>query len=127
MEKILLFQVREPEKKAIQKLADNKKIRVIPVEKTDFDIPLGVLADGKKAENVRMAAGEGEDSSLPAASLMVFCGVSEKHLNKLLFEMRSKKIIVDYKAVLTDTNRSWTVGQLYPELERERKKFEEKG
>jgi len=51
---------------------------------------------------------------------MLFCDVTEKHFDKLLFEMRMKNVSVDYKAVLTPSNRQWTIPQLLRELERER-------
>jgi hypothetical protein len=41
-----------------------------------------------------------------------------------LFEMKSRKITVDFKAVMTDTNRQWSVKRTMFEMERERQAFE---
>lgn len=51
---------------------------------------------------------------------MVFCGVNEKHFDKILFELRRKQIPVDYKAVLTPSNRKWSVLMLMLELTKEK-------
>ena len=48
--------------------------------------------------------------------------VTDKHMDKLLFEMRQKCFDVSFKAVLTDTNRKWNVKQMLVEMRRE--KFE---
>ena len=44
---------------------------------------------------------------------MVFCGVNEKHFDKILFELRRKQIPVDYKAVLTPSNRKMECAYAY--------------
>ena len=54
---------------------------------------------------------------------MVFCGVNEKHFDKILFELRRKQIPVDYKAVLTPSNRKWSVLMLMLELTKEKNSF----
>ena len=48
--------------------------------------------------------------------------VTDKHMDKLLFEMRQKSFDVSFKAVLTDTNKKWNVKQMLVEMRRE--KFE---
>ena len=53
----------------------------------------------------------------------VFCGVNEKHFDKILFELRRKQIPVDYKAVLTPSNRKWSVLMLMLELTKEKNSF----
>ena len=47
----------------------------------------------------------------------------EKHLNRMLFELKSRKVQIDLKAILTPTNRRWTLRQLHDELKRERASF----
>ncbi len=117
MEKIMLFQVPEHAASKIRRLAAGKKIRVVPVERKDWGVSLGDLAAGNAGSKLPQPP----PGSLPEGSLMVFCQVSQKHFDKLLFEMRDKKIPVDFKAVLTETNRHWTVSKLYEELARERR------
>ena len=60
------------------------------------------------------------DNQLPSDSILIFCDLSEKHLNRMLFELKSRKVQIDLKAILTPTNRRWTLRQLHNELERER-------
>lgn len=48
--------------------------------------------------------------------------MTDKHMDKLLFEMRQKSFDVSFKAVLTDTNRKWNIKQMLVEMRRE--KFE---
>ena len=94
MEKILIYQVKE--KEAVKQLLAPMKIRLEEIKTTDLRQSIGDLAEGKK--NVLIAPFTG---SAPQESLMVFCGVNEKHFDKILFELRRKQIPVDYKAVLT--------------------------
>ena len=53
-------------------------------------------------------------------SLLVLCGLRDKRLDKVLFELRRADIPVDYKAILTPSNQEWTVPELMKELQRER-------
>ena len=94
MEKILIYQVKE--KEAVKQLLAPMKIRLEEIKAADLRQSIGDLAEGKK--NVLTAPFTG---SAPQESLMVFCGVNEKHFDKILFELRRKQIPVDYKAVLT--------------------------
>lgn len=113
MEKIILFQIEDS--REIERLAANMGIRVIHA---------GLQTYHETIENIAMerispltAPYQGAPLS---GSLMIFCDVNEKHFNRMLFELRSRKLAVDLKAVMTPTNKKWTVLQLYRELERER-------
>lgn len=53
-------------------------------------------------------------------SLLVLCGLRDKRLDKVLFELRRADVPVDYKAILTPSNQEWTVPELMKELQRER-------
>lgn len=109
MEKILLFQVGNTETAEIKRLAESKKIKVKSVPPTQFGYSLKDLEQGNTDKPVR-------EITLPEKSLMLFCHVSEKHFDRLLFEMKSRKIPVDFKAILTSTNQNWAVDRLYMEL-----------
>ena len=115
MEQILLCQIREEDARQIRRLAAAKKIRVRELEPGRTG---GRLAD--------LFRGEAEPSAevLPVESLLVFSDVTDKHFDKLLFELRSKKIQVDYKAVVTPVNQQWTLSRLYTELKNERLQME---
>ena len=115
MEQILLCQIREEDARQIRRLAAAKKIRVRELESGRTG---GRLAD--------LFRGEAKPSAetLPEESLLLFCEVTDKHFDKLLFELRSKKIQVDYKAVVTPVNQQWTLSRLYTELKNERLQME---
>ena len=51
---------------------------------------------------------------------LVLCGLRDKRLDKVLFELRRADIPIDYKAILTPSNQEWTVPELMKELQRER-------
>ena len=53
-------------------------------------------------------------------SCLVLCGLRDKRLDKVLFELRRADIPIDYKAILTPSNQEWTVPELMKELQRER-------
>lgn len=50
---------------------------------------------------------------------MIFCGVTERTLDAALAALKRAKYF-GLKAILTQTNRDWTLGALLSELARER-------
>ena len=90
---------RDVYKRQVKQLLAPMKIRLEEIKTTDLRQSIGDLAEGKK--NVLIAPFTG---SAPQESLMVFCGVNEKHFDKILFELRRKQIPVDYKACLLYTS-----------------------
>lgn len=120
MEKIILYQIQNSSE--IERLAANMKIRVIHADASLYDETLDAIVSGQAAK-MPAASGTNEPRELPAGSILIFCDLSEKHLNRMLFEIRSHKIPVDLKAILTPSNRKWTLRQLHRELERERLSF----
>lgn len=117
MEKVLVFHVEEAAK--LKNILSPLRIRMEEVEDVDFRQSVGNLAGGKRDMTVEPFGG-----NTPKESLIVFCDLSEKHLNKVLAAIRQKQIPIDYKAVLTPANREWDVLRLYLELERERRSLE---
>ncbi len=119
MAKVLLFQCKD--ELAMRRILTPMKVRVISVPKEKFGQTLGELAGGKRAEpSAEGAVEEITAATLPEGSLLVMCDFTEKQMNRLLFELRKQKVSVTFKAVLTPTNRNWTVQQMYREMERER-------
>ena len=116
MEKILIYQVKETE--AVKQLLASMKIRLEEIKTTDLRKSIGDLAEGKK--NVLTAP---YTVRAPQESHMEFCGVFFLFFNKILFELRRKQIPVDYKAVLTPSNRKWSVLKLMLELTKEKNSF----
>lgn len=64
---------------------------------------------------------DAENSMEIQEEMMVFQGLTSKRLDTLLAVFRQKKIEkVELKAVITETNQSWTWTRLYEELCKER-------
>ena len=100
------------------------KIRVIKADASIYNETLDNIVNGKiSSVNSTSSASISPlvaDNQLPSDSILIFCDLSEKHLNRMLFELKSRKVQIDLKAILTPTNRKWTLRQLHDELERER-------
>lgn len=76
----------------------------------------GTIPSGSAATEGTVPA---PDAKTPP-SCLVLCGLRDKRLDKVLFELRRADIPIDYKAVLTPSNQEWTVPELMKELQRER-------
>lgn len=107
----------------LQELAAGKYAQNPP-----YDAPLGSTAaegtthsDSTAAEDtVPAQADAGVSVAQTPPSLLILCGLRDKRLDKVLFELRRADIPVDYKAILTPSNQEWTVPELMKELQRER-------
>lgn len=122
MEKILLFQVSAQDADRIRKLGSNMKIRTERFGQEQFHRTLGELAAGQPAVSAveqDIPLTEPAVNKFPG-SLLVFAGVTDKHIDKMLFELRRQNIAVTYKAVLTDANQHWNIRRMFVEMERER-------
>ena len=115
-EKILLYNVKEPQD--IIKAASNMRIVSGFIDESDTDRTLAELESGVRG--VTLADINSHESLLDKESLIIFCDVSDKHMDRLLFEIRQKQINITFKAVLTDTNRKWNIRQMLVEMRRER-------
>ncbi len=92
---------------------------IIPSDSTvaEDTIPSGnAAAEGTVSAQVDAGA---SGAQTPPGCL-VLCGLRDKRLDKVLFELRRADIPIDYKAVLTPSNQEWTVPELMKELQRER-------
>ena len=125
MEKLICFQIENT--REIERLASNMKIRVIKADASIYNETLDNIVNGKiSSVNSTSSASIsplGAADKLPSDSILIFCDLSEKHLNRMLFELKSRKVQIDLKAILTPTNRKWTLRQLHDELKRERASF----
>lgn len=114
-EKILLYNVKEPQD--IIKAASNMRIASGFISESDSDKTLAELAAEVKGMPSDVAEYHSQENK---ESLVIFCDVTDKHMDRLLFEMRQKNTGVTYKAVLTDSNRKWNISQMLVEMRRER-------
>ncbi len=116
MNKILGYHIENKEE--ILKIIAPLKIKLVTIESKDLTKNLGSLIGTLEDD------AEEYQGIPPKESFLIFCGVSEKHLNKVLSSLREKQIKIDFKAILTPTNEKWPMLDLLIELERERKEFE---
>ena len=77
---------------------------------TNRALLMAALSQGQTAGGAGLPVG---------GKMMVFCGL-ERELDDLLAALHRAGIVC-LKAVLTPSNRNWTPGRLYQELERERR------
>ena len=89
------------------------RLRMRPVEPDRYHVSLDDLSYGK--------GDPAEPASPLPESMLVFCDMGQALLNQVLEIIRVSKLPpIPLKAVLTETNRSWTTMQLYEELLKER-------
>ncbi len=101
-----------PEILAVEAAAKPLGVEVRVVAPGDCGLSIGELADGKSAA--------GNTAPTPAATgkMLVFCGLRDEQLDRLLPALRSAGV-GGHRAVLTRHNRAWTPGRLLAELDRE--------
>ena len=140
MEKLLLIHSTKEIQLQVKNVASRLKLALDIIPDEYCGCRLKELAAGKYAQNPPdtaasdsivaegtipsgSAATEGTVPA-PAAqtppSCLVLCGLRDKRLDKVLFELRRADIPIEYKAVLTPSNQEWTVPELMKELQRER-------
>lgn len=126
MEKLLLFSVNDAEFQKIKQIASRLKLRCERVEPVYDKLTLGEIASGANAALSR-ATGQAAISPALSESLLVMCHLSEKRMDKLLFELRRADAKLSYKAILTPTNAGWTLSRLMLELQREKAAYAKNG
>lgn len=120
MEKVLLFGMGEAETKLIKRLSDNMRIQVQEVTPAAYDLTIKqIISEKNSMADIHNKNADNDNMS----SLILFCELSDKHLDKFLFELKSKKSQIDYKAVLTPSNQNWTVRQLFAHMEMEKRRM----
>lgn len=122
MEKVLLFQLSDRDRQIVEKISSNMRIKVSVVEKEQYRQTIGVLA-----KECNFAPSEVFTGMPPEGSLIVFCNLTEKHMDKMLFELRSRKADITYKAALTPVNAKWNVLRMYVMMEQEKKGITQSG
>lgn len=140
MEKLLLIHSTKEIQLQVKNVASRLKLAldIIPEEycgchlkelaagKYAQNPPDTVASDSTVAEGTIPSGSVATEGTVPAPaaqtppSCLVLCGLRDKRLDKVLFELRRADIPIDYKAVLTPSNQKWTVPELMKELQRER-------
>lgn len=119
MEKLLIFHMNDMELKKIKQIAGAQKIRYELVEPASYMQTLGALATGTPSPLTEPFCG-----TVPEESMLLMCDFTEKRIDKLLLALRRAKVQMDYKAVLTPTNRKWNVMRLMLEMRAEKNAYE---
>lgn len=119
MEKLLVFHLNETELKKLKKAAGNLKIRYEIIEPDHYKQTLEALLADAKTLPPDPYTGE-----VPGESLLVMCNLTESRMDKLLFSLRKYQAVIDYKAILTPTNRKWNVLRLMLEMRAEKAAFQ---
>ena len=120
MEKILAIACSDVQIEILKKITGDMKIRLQRMPVKDTDHTLEEIVNSGSDEKV-----SGEEASDGENSLVIFCDLTEKHLDHVLARLREKKAGLCYKAVLTPTNRKWNLQKLYINMEMEKKQFEQ--
>ena len=113
MEKIVIYNVKHV--KDIIKCAANMRIKSIVLSD---DMLSDTLGDILVSASDYKAGDELPEKSEAKPGIVIFCDVTDKHIDKLLFEMRTGNSEVDYKAVKTKTNSQWTITRILAQMEK---------
>lgn len=125
MEKLVIINLDNNEYGKVQGIAGRMKLqteRIECKESGDYNITLEEISVGKFKGALQ--SDENVGSSENNKSLILLCGLREKRLDKVLFELRRAEVSADFKAILTPTNKSWPLKRLFAELSRERAAME---
>lgn len=114
MEKIVIYNVKHV--KDIIKCAANMRIKSIVLSD---DMLSDTLGDILVSASDYKAGDELPEKSEAKPGIVIFCDVTDKHIDKLLFEMRTGNSEVDYKAVKTKTNSQWSITRILAQMEKE--------
>lgn len=118
-ETLLLYNITDKKMATSLKfLCVRSGIRIKDIEPAQYDIPLGLLAFGKREEQdvyLRESAG----TSFPEP-MLVFAGFTGKRLDVFLSAMRKEKVPpISLKAMLTEHNAVWDSVTLHDEIKKE--------
>ena len=119
MEKLLAFHFNETDLFKLRQLTATLKIHLEVVETIDYMQTLDALVSDKKNPLAAPFTGD-----IPEENLLLLCDFTEKRMDKLLLSLRKSQIPVDYKAILTPTNRQWNVMRLLLEMRVEKSAYE---
>ncbi|MBS6516619.1 MAG: DUF3783 domain-containing protein [Clostridium sp.] len=116
-ETVLLYNFKDDErKKKLTKALLPLGFRLKTVAKEDYLKPIGFLAGLKDMED-NGSVYEGEEFQ---DEMMLMAGFTSARVDTLLSALRKNGVgRINYKAVLTETNKSWDSVSLFREIKRE--------
>ena len=110
-----------PEDSALDKVCAGAGVRLRTVKEEDLGRTVAALCGLPGAEEGGLNAGPADPT--PA---LVLWGLDRKGLDGFLDRLRQAQVCIPLKAVVTDTNRSWTFDSLLKELAAERREVEQR-
>lgn len=114
-EAILLFGAEDKLAVYLRKTLAPMRVMVRSIPQEQFGCSIGYLA-GDKTCPATEAPYEGEALEKP---LLLLAGFGNARMDQVLMAMNRSGLYIDYKAMLTPTNRVWDVPTLYREIARE--------
>ncbi|MCR4588605.1 MAG: DUF3783 domain-containing protein [Lachnospiraceae bacterium] len=123
MEQILAFGLTEDEYAKLEGLFFPLRIRTKKIPAVFYSRNLRELVSmsaqdlaSPKAEDLKRSMAYGKITG----KLLLFCELSDARLDQVLDVLRPSSLTVDYKAILTPTNKDWNVALLMAEMAREK-------
>lgn len=116
-EKVLYYNPEKSDKiRIVKSVLVRMGIRIRNIDADEVDQKVGYLAglDGFVREE-----GQGKIAPAVPEEMMVLYGFDNSRLDGLLRQLRKEKASVALKAVLTESNCSWSFRQLYEEIRAE--------
>ena len=113
-EQILLFHFQEDARRsAVRKALLPLHIACKEIPQEQWEVPIGALAGLAAQPQPQLETRELSEE------VLILCGLSDDALQQAVMALRKAGLYLPYKAVLTPTNKDWTVRQLFCELYRE--------
>ena len=116
-ETILLFNITDRNTKLkLERILLPLKLRIRRIPVSQYGQTLAALSGLE--EPVALPS---ESAITPSFSdpMMIFAGLSEMTLNRVLAGLRAQQIRIPYKAILTSTNQHWTPEECFIEIKKE--------
>ena len=117
-EMLLAFGFNETQKSVLRRTLVPLKVMIKTVPPADYLQPAGRLAGDKT-----LPEGPVYDGPELEQPLLLLSGVTGPRMNQLLSALFKAGVSIAYKAVLTPTNRTWTIPQLYAEISEEHRQM----
>lgn len=111
---ILSYGLNDLQIKKLDDITSKTDVKHKIVGACDAGQKIGFLCGLKGFERIESSEGAASDEQC-----LVFSGIQRKSIDSLLKELRDKEISVPLKAMVTPSNRSWSLTQLIAELKRE--------
>ena len=115
-QKIIFMNVAESKISKIRPVLGLMGIEAEMIDASRLGDVVGYIAYPEQYENTAAEA-VSEDFG---EEFMLLCGFDRKNLDAVLNFMRKNKMNVSLKAMLTDTNKKWTLSRLIKEISAER-------